>query len=451
MTPLPSESSKRRDKEIYRLAEYIARHPGASPGDIIKKADAISATCRTSHFHYMTDAIAAGWIVRVGNTRATQYFVTPEFRHQLAANEIKQPVSRREKVRYNTDFLDDYEPNRTYYLSDAQRDALHTACPVGSFNVKDAKLGQEFRRFMTDLSHHSSAFEGVKVKYADTISFLEDQVAIENMSAKDAVILRNHHNAIRFIVENTQFPPMPGDLEVSEYETRNIHAFLSDGLLKDKRMQGRLRHSHVEIKDSSYIPPNQSEVIRTEFAKIMSKARDIADPYEQSLFLLVHIPYLQPFDDCNKRTARLVCNIPMLNSGILPVSWAEVDQTTYTDSLLCIYEKNATFGLSDVYFEACKRSFERFEISMKSRSPSTLEVTYAAQIQQAIHNRVLHNDRTLPRDIRAQHIVEFEMIVEDTLDAIRENDMVAAPYRLPSGAVQEWLNQETSATGDAPH
>lgn len=451
MRSLPQPSAKRRENELYGLACYIAENPGASVAQISNGAGKISASCRTSYFHYLTEAVDGGWIEKTGVTRGTKYFATPQFSHHLAMSKLAQPISKRPKIGYQLDFLSTYEPNKSSYLNEKQRATLHDSCGIGTFNANDKKVAMEVRRFMADLTHNSSAFEGVDVKYADTISFLEQNIESRHMSPIDAVILRNHYNTIRFIVENTHYPPQPQDVVVSEYDTRNIHASLSDGLLKDRRKQGRLRHQAVEIRDSAYIPPDHPDVIQAQFTLLIQKANQITDPYEQALFLLVHIPYLQPFDDCNKRTARLACNIPLLSRGILPVSWAEVNQRDYTDSLLCIYENNSTYGLCEVFVDACKRSFERFDISMKSREPTRLEITHAVQIRDAIRNRILHNDKTLPRGVEAIKIAEFELLVDEILGAIRVNDMVAGPYRLRPADVQVWLEQEKLDGADAPH
>jgi hypothetical protein len=50
-------------------------------------------------------------------------------------------------------------------------------------------------------------------------------------------------------------------------------------------------------------------------------------------------------------------------------------------------------------------------------------------------------------------VVEFEALVEEILGSIRENDMVAAPYRIKPGAVAEWLareSQDAAIAVDAP-
>lgn len=453
MRPLPDNTAKRRDKEILSLATHIASHPGSAVSDVMLSAAAISPTCRTSYFHYLNQATENGWIEKSGHTRGARYFPTRQFLHHVAMSDLTLSVARRPKVGYCEDFLASYIPNQTSYLSEKQLAALHRSCGIGTFNASDPTVSQDIRRFMADLTHNSAAFEGVNVKYADTISFIEQNIESHHMSPHDALVLRNHYNAIRFIVENTHCPREASDVQITEYDCRNIHSQLSDGLLKNRAMQGRLRYEHVEIRESSYIPPDQPDIIVKEFSSLINKAREIIDPYEQAVFLLIHIPYLQPFEDCNKRTSRLLCNIPLLSQGILPVSWAEVAPRDYTDSLLCVYEKNSTFGMCDVFVEACQRSFERFEISMKTRQPSRIEITCAKQIQEAIKNRIVYGDDTLPRGINPLQIKEFEGFVEVVLEAIRGNEMVAAPYHLKPEVVRAWIEQESrdKSVADAPH
>ena len=37
------------------------------------------------------------------------------------------------------------------------------------------------------------------------------------------------------------------------------------------------------------------------FELMLDKAAQILDPFEQAFFIMVQLPYLQPFDDVNKR------------------------------------------------------------------------------------------------------------------------------------------------------
>ena len=111
---------------------------------------------------------------------------------------------------------------------------------------------------------------------------------------KDAVMMLNHKEAIEYIVNNID------EISVSKKDLFNIHALLADDLLAEFSMLGRLRRFPVQISSSKYMPLDNPYVIEENFNIFVHKVSDIADPFEQSFFLLVHIPYLQAFENINK-------------------------------------------------------------------------------------------------------------------------------------------------------
>lgn len=60
---------------------------------------------------------------------------------------------------------------------------------------------------------------------------------------------------------------------------------------------------------------------------MLATAAAIHDPFEQSFFVLTQLPYLQPFDDVNKRVSRLAANIPFIKSNLSPLSFTDVSLT----------------------------------------------------------------------------------------------------------------------------
>ena len=70
----------------------------------------------------------------------------------------------------------------------------------------------------------------------------------------------------------------------------------------------------------------------------MIKANAITDPFEQAFFIMVHIPYLQPFSDVNKRTSRLAANIPLIRHNLCPLTFLGVTETAYTRATMGVYE-----------------------------------------------------------------------------------------------------------------
>lgn len=86
----------------------------------------------------------------------------------------------------------------------------------------------------------------------------------------------------------------------------------------------------------------------------------VRDPFEQSFFIMAHLPYLQPFDDENKRCSRLAANIPLVQRNLCPLSFVDVDREMYTAGVLGVYELGRMDLLHDVFVWAYQRSCSRY-------------------------------------------------------------------------------------------
>ncbi len=75
---------------------------------------------------------------------------------------------------------------------------------------------------------------------------------------------------------------------------------------------------------------------------------------------MVHLPYLQPFEDVNKRVSRLAANIPFIRLNLSPLSFVDVPERIYIDGLLGIYELNRFELLRDLFVWAYERSCRRY-------------------------------------------------------------------------------------------
>lgn len=443
LRPLP-------ESEAFALAKAAVKAPGSSRGELTMASNVghglVDEARDRSIKRRLAQAIEWGWLRREGASRGIVYFPTAEFRHAVALQHIAKPLSERPKQAYCMEVLQDYVPNVTFYLSDEQRSILHASCPPGSFNPKDPAQAGLMRRFMTDISHHSALLEGVRAKYMDTIQLLEDNIHAQHLSEEEAVILRNHYNAVRTMAGATGFPAGPRDFRVSERHIREIHALVSDGLLRDLRQQGRLRYGPVSISESQYQPLCIPDQIQHAFRLMVEKAAPIEDPFEQAFFLSAHIPYLQPFDDCNKRTARVACNIPLLNKGVLPFSWREVSGKDYMDALLELYECQSPFGLAKIFTDSYVRGVERFDIEQKQRKPSRHEVTYAREIERMVRAHVLEGHSQYVPSIPMEHLSYVQDYVAKVLASAKDNDMVLAPYRIDLDQWEDWVRRERDAS-----
>lgn len=114
-----------------------------------------------------------------------------------------------------------------------------------------------------------------------------------------------------------------------------------------------------EFDDSQYIPLSNPQKLSEEFDQVLSKAGEIKDPFEQSIFAMLFMSYLQPFQDGNKRTARLSTNLPLLRHALPPFSFADIGRRDYTFGLLAFYERGRPEYLAKAYCAAYCRTAPR--------------------------------------------------------------------------------------------
>ena len=117
----------------------------------------------------------------------------------------------------------------------------------------------------------------------------------------------------------------------------------------------------------------------------MQKAELIQDPFEQTFFSMVHLPYLQPFDNVNKRVSRLAANIPLNRHNLSPLSFTDVPQDLYVAGLLGVYEQNDITLLKDVFLYAYGRSAARYAALRQTLGePDPFRLQYREQIKNVI-------------------------------------------------------------------
>ncbi|EQD41794.1 filamentation induced by cAMP protein Fic, partial [mine drainage metagenome] len=156
-----------------------------------------------------------------------------------------------------------------------------------------------FGRYLTDFSWASSRMEGNTYTLLETRDMALFGVEAPGKSALESAMVKNHIRAIEYLVDNAR------SIEISPFEVRGFHALLSRGIVGNCENEGRVRRSVVEIGQSAYRPASSPHTLEDGLESICRTASRIGDPYEQSLYLLANLSYLQPFVDVNKRTARV--------------------------------------------------------------------------------------------------------------------------------------------------
>ncbi len=299
---------------------------------------------------------------------------------------MRLPSSQRKAVGYNLSFLESYQPNISFYLSPTERKSL---AQTGKTTTGEQPAGtyarQILNRLLIDLSWNSSRLEGNTYSLLDTQRLLAEGQAAPEKSAKETQMILNHKDAIEFLVQDAG-----EDIGFYRYAIQSLHALLSHNLLGDPAASGRLRTFGVGITGSVYTPLAIPQQLEEVFDAFLQKAEAIEDPFEQAFFAMVHLPYLQPFDDVNKRVSRLAANIPLNKYNLSPLSFTDVPQDLYVAGLLGIYEQNNVSLLKDVFFYAYGRSAAKYAaIRQTLGEPDPFRLRYREQIKKTVRQIIV--------------------------------------------------------------
>jgi Fic family protein len=307
-----------------------------------------------------------------------------------AASEVRRsvtrPMSSRRPVGYDTSFLEEYRPNESAYLPPAVRRKLSE---MGQTDGHALPAGTYFRkvldRVLIDLSWNSSRLEGNTYSLLETQRLLEAGETADGKAADEKQMILNHKAAIELLAEQAD------EIGFNRYTICNVHALLAENLLADPVAGGRLRTGAVAITGTVFHPLEVPQMIEDCFDLFLAKASAIEDAFEQAFFAMVHLPYLQPFDDVNKRVSRLAANIPLIRWNLSPLSFVDLPQSDYVQGIIGVYELNRVELLRDVFVWAYERSCARYSAVRQSMGqPDLFRLRYRQALLDVV-NRVIRD------------------------------------------------------------
>jgi len=355
---------------------------------------------------------------------------------------LQQPLTDRNPTVYKREFLDHYQPNQTAYLPEHLRKHLwQLGKPFPLIRPAGTYARQILQRLLIDLSWNSSRLEGNTYSLLETDRLLSAGSIAVSKSLIETQMILNHKNAIEFLVEAAD------EIAFNSYTIFNLHALLADNILRNPKACGCLREIPVAIHGTAFRPTTVLPVLTECFQQILEKAAAIQDPFEQAFFTMVHLPYLQPFEDVNKRVSRLAANIPLIKHNLCPLSFVDVADRDYIEALLGVYELNRIELLRDLFVFAYERSALHYStVRHEIGEPDPFRMRYRARLQETVGAVVkkIMDKKTAAAFIHQQALISIPIeeraryieIVETELLALHPGNI--ARYRLRPHEFEVW-------------
>ena len=371
--------------------------------------------------------------------------VSPE--GAVIRDQVRLALMHRRPVGYQREFLQAYQPGETFYLPESLRRQLHE---MGRTSANERPAGTYARdilgRLLVDLSWASSKLEGNTYSRLDTLNLIELGQVAKGKDAIETQMILNHKAAIEMLIEDAD------EVGFDAFTFKNLHAVLSQDLMRDPQACGRLRRRPVDISGTVFHPLALPQVVEDCFMQLLDKAAAIPDPFEQAFFLMVQLPYLQPFEDVNKRVSRIGANIPLFKHNLCPLSFIDVPEHAYIEGTLGVYELNQIELLRDVFIWAYERSCQRYlAIAQTMVEPNPLKIKYREALIQAVQTVVKGLRQPSPAviaEVAQDHATEadqaaFREMLTAALQQLHEGSI--ARYRLRRSAYIAWQHAQDHA------
>lgn len=212
-------------------------------------------------------------------------------------------------------------------------------------------LKRELERFVIELSWKSSKIEGNTYTLLETESLIKEQKEALGKSKDEAIMILNHKDAFDEILKNKN------DFKIISISIINQ---LHNILIKNLNVTTGIRKQAVGITGTTYKPLDNEHQIKEAFEKTINIVNKTKYAFEKALIAHFMIPYIQPYTDGNKRTARMLTNAILLSHDLYPLSYRSVDENDFKKALILFYEQGSICEIKRLFIEQVRFANETY-------------------------------------------------------------------------------------------
>ncbi|MEI7621144.1 MAG: Fic family protein [Candidatus Moraniibacteriota bacterium] len=212
-------------------------------------------------------------------------------------------------------------------------------------------LKREWERLIIELSWKSSEIEGNTYTLLETEALLKEMQFAQGKEKAEAQMILNHKKALDFILANKNYFK-----EISLEKIKQVHEMLTEKI----DIQKDFRNHPVGITGTLYRPLPKRNEIEIAMRKLIDLLAGMQDPFMQAFAVLIMIAYIQPFEDGNKRTARILANAILHAHDKAMLSYRNINALEYKKAMVLFYEQNNISYIKEIFLEQFKFSVENY-------------------------------------------------------------------------------------------
>lgn len=221
-------------------------------------------------------------------------------------------------------------------------DALKSEYQNNVKTISPVLYQKELERLSIELSWKSAQIEGNTYSLLETERLFLEKEEASNKSKEEATMLLNHKDALNYLLKHKD---LAKNLDLRLIE--EVHSLL----IKDLGVGKNIRSRMVGITGTAYKPLDNDFQIREALENMCALINAKDNGFEKALLAIVLISYIQPFEDGNKRTGRMIGNALLISDNACPLSYRSVDSLDYKKAMLLFYEQNNLAQFKDLFID----------------------------------------------------------------------------------------------------
>lgn len=233
----------------------------------------------------------------------------------------------------------------------AELDQLNASYLEKRSKLSPTLLQKEFERLTVELAWKSSKIEGNTYTLLDTERLLNENISAKGKTKEETNMVLNHKKALDFVLKAPEYYK---SLTVAKIE--ELHKLL----VNDLNVTTGIRNGMVGIVGTNYKPLDNSYQIKEALKNLTEVINKTDNPIEKALITVLMIAYIQPFEDGNKRTSRILGNALLLANDYCPLSYRSVDEIEYKKAIILFYEQNNASYFKKLFIEQFRQAVNKY-------------------------------------------------------------------------------------------
>jgi len=337
-----------------KILGILKPNQNIGPKEILDKLDQSVSVITVSRD--LSRLVDLKYLHREGQGPATQYSLLPKSLFSRPIDYEKYFEIETDKREIVTGFNMDIFTQLSKFLifttkEQSELDSLDLEFRNNYSQLSPTIIRKEVERVTIELSWKSSVIEGNTYSLLETERLLREGSEAKGKKREEAMMLLNHKKALGFVFENKGLFN-----KISRAKIEQLHRIITE----DLDITSNLRKTLVGITGTKFKPiDNQFQIIEAidRFCDLINGTQNI---FTKSLLSIILLSYIQPFEDGNKRSSRILGNAVLIAHDSFPLPLRSVDEDLYKKATLLFYEQNNLNLFKQIFMEQCHFSVENY-------------------------------------------------------------------------------------------